>query len=870
MTARLFRAALAAILVLLLHDHAARAENIVLSGLEEKVPLERVDYLELPSRIQSPDQIEAEWRRAFRPANTAKISPGFSSSAHWLRFEVANRSDIPLMRWLEIGHARLEHVSLFERTAEGWRESVTGTQVPRRDRPVVAAIPVLPLSIPAGQTRIFLVRVQSVTVVGMAATIWEPLAFRSAQAHVQLVQAVLMGAVGLAATFSLLAYWFIRTRDHLAFGLGLVCFTFSEAGLDGLAMEYLWPADRPFMTWMVPLWISGSIVCFLLFYRSFLDLPRHFPALGRICVALIAVIAVGAVILDYGQWSKLNAVAAASMAAIGVFAGFAAHAKGFRAARWFLAGMGTLWLSLLPNILVVLWVLPPSPFIQLSLPLAVAIASILTLVALADRLRQLQQAKAQADALAIIRLEEQVKERTYELEEALTEANAANRAKTDFLAHISHDLRTPLHTVIGYAQLIQRGSRRIPPRDGAGAIEASARRLLALIDDLLDYVRGEVGKLRVEPQSIYWHGLMSRIVEDARHLTETAGNRFRVEAHGTFPMAIVVDEQRLRQVLDNLLSNANRHTRFGTVTLAVQATPNAENQSVHLVFRVLDTGCGIPPEKVAEIFKPFVSGSHGIGLGLAISRQLAAALRADLRLDYTSASGTGFSFEMSCAVATESDVPMPEPVSRYSGYGGPRRTILVAEDVAENRRFIHELLTDAGFDVLSVAGGREALDWLNQGVDLVLTDQSMPDGDGWQLLRGVRDMALTIPVVLISAAPPRAPDGFPADMAFSAILLKPVNCDLLLETVGRLLGIQWTCEIAPPDTGPATVPHLPEADARHLRRLIDAGDFTGIEELVESLESRGGSFAEAAEQIGAATARLDFSYLREVVERSIG
>lgn len=847
---------------------AALAETIILTGSEEQVRPALVDYLETPDTGLSAGQVESERRHQFRPTPRQDLNRGFSSRVHWLRLEIANASPAPLTRWLEVGHARLEWVTVFERTADGWQGRSSGTQVPRRDKAVTAATPVLPITVPAGETRVFLVRVASVTAVDLAATLWEPLAFRSAQAQVQSLQWLVLGAIGLAAAFSLATYLFLRSREHLIFGAGLLCFMFLETSLNGLATEYFWPADRPFATWMVAVWASGFLASLFLFYRQFLNLRHFLPFWDRASLVLAAMnillVAEEQLRGNYAISAKINALFILLAIVIGFLLGLACLRKGHRSARWLLLGMGASWLSGIPFLLILYGVAIPTRLTQISTPAAMVIASILILVAVTDRLKQVQKDKERAAAESISRLEEQVQERTADLELALGEAHAANRAKTDFLAQISHDLRTPLHTVIGYAQLIRRGSKRIPPRDGAGAIEDSARRLLALIDDLLDYVRTEARRLPTEWRAVYWHGLLQPILDDARHLCEAATNHFHFQAIGTFPQVIAIDEHRLRQILDNLLANANRHTQFGRITLQITAQVDAAARTVALEFRVQDTGSGIPPDKVEHIFDPFVSGSRSIGLGLAISRQLAVALNGKLRLEYTSPQGSGFLFHIVCPLADEAEVPLPTPSSRFTGYAGRRRTILVAEDVAENRYFLCELLTEAGFDVLAVSTGSEALNSLTGTVDLVLTDQSMPDGDGWAVLRGARDLAPGLPVVLVSAAPPVVPEHFPADLTFAAVLLKPVACDALLESVGRLLNIEWESAAMEEQAAPAPAYALGEDDARRLGLLIVAGDVTGIEELGRSLAERGEEYADVAEAIAAAATRLDFQFLRNL------
>ncbi|WP_395699218.1 CHASE domain-containing protein [Aquabacterium sp.] len=253
-------------------------------------------------------------------------------------------------------------------------------------------------------------------------------------------------------------------------------------------------------------------------------------------------------------------------------------------------------------------------------------------------------------------LEQQVHERTLQLQAAKERAEAASEAKTGFLTRMSHELRTPLNAVLGYAQLLQMdpalGARQ---RHGVDTIRLSGEHLLGLVNDILDLARIEAGKAELLPAPLWLAPFLQGVADIARVKIEEKGVAFAVEIDPALPPGVLADEQRLRQVLLNLLGNAAKFTDHGQVRLAVRrdvdAPPEAEGR-VAIAFSVEDSGVGIGPEHLESIFQPFEQAGEarrragGSGLGLAITRQLLRLMGSDIAVHSTPGAGSRFAFTL--------------------------------------------------------------------------------------------------------------------------------------------------------------------------------------------------------------------------------
>ncbi|WP_420456397.1 sensor histidine kinase [Rubrivirga sp.] len=282
-------------------------------------------------------------------------------------------------------------------------------------------------------------------------------------------------------------------------------------------------------------------------------------------------------------------------------------------------------------------------------------------------------------SVALIEAREEANRAREAAEAAADEATRANAAKSQFLANMSHELRTPLNAIIGYAEMMIEDAEDEGETEGAedlGKIRGAGTHLLGLINNVLDLSKVEVGRVELDVRPVDLDALLDTVVSTAAPLVERGGSRLVVEAGdlGT----VQTDETRLRQILLNLLSNAAKFTRDGTVTLSARPAPPSAGGAV--VFRVADTGIGMTPDQLAKLFQPFVQADAsttreygGTGLGLAISRRLARLLGGDVTVESVAGEGSVFTVAVP-DLATPPEVDLAEAAPpATSGRGGAGR-----------------------------------------------------------------------------------------------------------------------------------------------------------------------------------------------------
>ncbi|HEY7639863.1 MAG TPA: GAF domain-containing protein [Steroidobacteraceae bacterium] len=458
-------------------------------------------------------------------------------------------------------------------------------------------------------------------------------------------------------------------------------------------------------------------------------------------------------------------------------------------------------------------------------------------------------------------------------------AEAANRAKTEFLANMSHELRTPLNGILGYAQLLRRDPA-VPPdqRESVAGIESCGEHLLTLISEILDLAKIESGRLQLDLGHVDLDTLLREVADVARVRATQSGLMFTYQTATRLPAFVLVDGRKLRQILLNLLGNAVKFTDHGSVCFRVAATRLGGGR-LKLKFDVEDTGIGIASADLETIFDPFHQvrpadrAIEGTGLGLAISRKLTMLLGGALTVRSERGKGATFTVELEVEeVGAQRDESLSQSAP-VSGYEGPRRRILIADDKADNRHILSRLLKSIGFDVDAADNGAQAVALAQQlRPDLIFMDLVMPIKDGFAAIREIRELptpAARVPIVAVSASAFENTRVQSVAAGCDDFITKPVRLDHVVEVIGRLLELTWRRGHASSTEFTAARPRpdfstlvLPPALARELYELALSGDVQRLSSRLK--ESRRGDQAtiDAVDALASLAADYDTRGLR--------
>jgi PAS domain S-box-containing protein len=449
-------------------------------------------------------------------------------------------------------------------------------------------------------------------------------------------------------------------------------------------------------------------------------------------------------------------------------------------------------------------------------------------------------------------------------EKALAEAMLLARQRSEFLAQMSHELRTPLNAILGYAEILRRDTQQLTKRQASGlaTIQASGQHLLTLINDILDLARVEAGKLELYPTDIDLAVFLRVVGDIIRVKAEEKNLLFNFWASPDLPTSVKADDKRVRQVLLNLLGNAVKFTDSGEIVLRVERAaslpPEMGGESMaRLRFEVQDSGIGMSDDQLARLFQPFEQVGDakrregGTGLGLAISQQLVRLMGGSIQVKSEPGRGSLFWFELDLPELKTAIAALPEhrPVI---GYEGPRKKVLIVDDVPQNRAMLMDSLEPLGFEVHDAKNGQDCLDMLDDvRPDLIVMDVMMPVMDGREATSRIRATPefAGIPVIMVtaSAGPEDEAKGYAAGA--SAFLAKPIEHHILLKTIGDRLSLQWIAEEAPwkaVEEAEETMADFvipPREEIEKLYRLAQLGNMQGIREWADDVRSQDSRYA---------------------------
>jgi signal transduction histidine kinase/CheY-like chemotaxis protein len=382
-----------------------------------------------------------------------------------------------------------------------------------------------------------------------------------------------------------------------------------------------------------------------------------------------------------------------------------------------------------------------------------------------------------------------------EIDAKSREIEAASQHKSQFLANMSHELRTPLNAIIGVTEMLLEDARDLKRDDEVEPLDRvlrAGRHLLALINDILDLSKIEAGKMDLHLESFPMAPLIEDVVKTIQPLAAKNGNRVTADCPADVGM-IHADQTRVRQALLNLISNANKFTERGKVTIGVRR--KAEVGREWITVAVADTGIGMTPEQVGRLFQEFMQADAsttrkygGTGLGLAISRRFCQMMGGDISVESEVGRGSTFTIRLPAEVLSAQPVPLPRSASAPRAPAGATPVVLVVDDDPTVRDMTERFLTREGFSVVTADGGREGLRLTRELHPAAITlDVIMPDLDGWTVLAAIKGDPLLadIPVILMTIMDEKN-RGY--SLGAADYMVKPVDRERLAVVLRGIVG----------------------------------------------------------------------------------
>jgi signal transduction histidine kinase/DNA-binding response OmpR family regulator len=511
-------------------------------------------------------------------------------------------------------------------------------------------------------------------------------------------------------------------------------------------------------------------------------------------------------------------------------------------------------------------------------------------------LRQVRLANMRAEATA-----QELEDHLRKANDLRTQAEAANKAKSEFLANISHELRTPMNGIIGLMELLTETKLDDDQKELSDAVLGSSRGLLSLLNDILDLSKIEAGELSLEHIPFSPAKCLSNSVDLLRSLASRKGVVLDCLIDPQVPERLMGDPARLQQVFNNLISNAIKFTERGYVHVLMAA--QGIGQEARVLFRVEDTGIGIPPDKIEMIFNKFTQADDstarkygGTGLGLAITKQLAEMMGGKVRVESVIGKGSTFFVEIPFALIdskyqpTEAeekgDVSAQREILSYD-----RLSVLVVDDHPVNLLFMRKALKKIGIGKIDEAdGGKRALDMAATGkYDLIFMDCQMPEIDGFEASRCIRGMDGWggVPIIAVTADAMKGAREKCLESGMNDYISKPIEIEklkaVLQDWVPRIAQGMKSDILVSPLPQPSTLPPQPIMDWDHFSMFTD-GDREEEEQLItifttyaeESLDAMGESCAagdvdlwkKAAHKLKGSAANLGAVSLSKMCEKA--
>lgn len=810
-------------LLLALSSSPATADTLFLTDGNTSFSLgPHLTLLEDPTASLSLPAVTQALHEGHGTPSTADVpSFGFTRSAMWGQVEIANNMRSEPVFIANVDDALLNDITFYLVHANGEiTEKHGGASVPmsQRDKPYRTHIFSLPIA-PGEKVQLY-VRVKTEFALVMPITLMTPSSFEEASSKQLYVLGMYFGLMGAMIIYNLFIFLTLRDLSYLIYVFFMIAFAGSRFIFNGLAGEQLWPENPVINLYAYPLFLSCFSMTSVLFAETFLFTRHQLKITHYITIAIVVVDIIAIVLTPFSPRLGILTILLPGLMStlVCLYSGWVRALSGFRPAYYYVLGWTLFLLGIMIFFARAVGVLPSNFFTEYAEQMGSVIEAMALSLALASKIRVMKEEKdrAQAEAMA-------------NQDIAINKMKHMDALKDEFLANTSHELRTPLNGIIGLAEAALYDKKEpLPPRqrETLAMIVASGKRLGSLVNDILDFSRLRHEEILLAQKSLDIRSLIDLVVSLSRPLIRGRDLQFRTEFPENLPN-VYADENRVQQILHNLIGNAVKFTEHGEILIRVTPEPS------HVRIDVIDSGIGIPPDRLESIFESFNQGDGsiqreygGTGLGLSITKRLVELHGGAIRVNSVPGEGSCFSFTIpeatqdatpfvsttpaaitpleglltvtQIASAPEADAT-PSTASEDGDKTTPGHNILVVDDELINRQVLRSQLSAAGFQVTEASDGLQALRMIaeNPRFDLVLLDVMMPKLSGYDTCREIRKQyaASILPVIFLTAKS-RTEDiilGF--ESGGNDYLTKPFSRDELLARLNIHLELLTTYRI---------------------------------------------------------------------------
>lgn len=696
----------------------------------------------------------------FKPHDKATLNAGYSHSAFWLKIDLRYRPTNPSAQrsWLlELAYPPLDHLDLYLPDAGGDYQWVrqTGDALPFATRQIRQNNFLFDLNFAPGQAQTVYLRLQSEGSIQAPVTLWSSTAYLEEQPVRLYVLGLIYGVLLGMLVYNLFIFLSVRDTSYLYYIVYIASFGLYQLSVNGAAVEYFWPNNPWWANAATPFFIGCSGLFGSQFARSFLQTATHSRWLDRVLLALIAfsAVVIGLSLMTSYALALRLATALALIFTVVIFAaGIFAWWRGLRVARYFIIAWSAFLLGGIVNTMMVLGYLPNVFLTMYASQIGSAIEVALLSLALADRINAMREQQAQT-----------LFDAGQKLEVLNQQLAHSNRLKDEFLATLTHELRTPMNGVIGSLELMQTVEMNPELEQYQQTAAGSARDMMRMVNGILTLTELQAGRLTVYPDTFSLRSMVESLRQQFDGNASSKSLDFKVEVTPGLPDRLHGDSGKLAQCLECLLDNAIKFTRVGGLALRVTGKP-VEPDRLALSFAVIDTGIGFTDLGEATLYQRFfqLDGSMtreygGLGVGLAICRQLVELLGG--RLSHRSEVGRGSRFQLD----VEFELPVVQAAPSIPRQTARLRlpqdcTVLLIDDNSVNQLVMRGMLLKLGFRVRTADSGAAALDHLQgEAVDAVLLDSQLPPLDGASICCRIRALpgCAELPVFMIALSADR-------------------------------------------------------------------------------------------------------------------